>query len=107
MDEELIIDVIVDEEPIYIDVLSDEEPIYVDVIEENVIERVVTNSPFTKTLSGFTDTIDHDEHGLSVVRGLRVCKPTGEAVELKDTYDGTTVTIESNVLLDDHILTIY
>lgn len=64
--------------------------------------------PFTKVLSGFTDTILQSEHNLLYLRGLRVCDPGGEEVEVKETYpDATSVKIDSNVLLDDHVLTMY
>lgn len=101
------VDIIVNAVPDYVDVVVDRLPDYVEVINEQVIERIVEVVPFTKVLSGFTDTIDQAEHGLSVVRGLRVCKPTGELVEVAENYSGTTVRIDSNILLDDHILTLY
>lgn len=101
------VDIIVNAVPDYVDVVVDRLPDYVEVINEQVIERVVQDPPFTKTLSGFTDTIDQDEHSLSVVRGLRVCNSVGEEIEVKETYNGTTVNIESSLPLDGFTITIY
>lgn len=62
---------------------------------------------FTKTLSGFSVSVLQSEHGVANVRGLRVCQPNGELVEVLETYNGNDIQIDSNILLDDHILTIF
>lgn len=62
---------------------------------------------FTKTLSGFSVSVLQSEHGVVNVRGLRVCKASGELVEVLETYSGNDIQIDSNILLDNHILTIY
>lgn len=93
--------------PDNVKVVLQRQPDHVKVFIENIIERVVEIDPYIKTLSGFTDTINQAEHGLTIIRGLRVNKPTGELVEVAETYSGTTVTIDSNILLDNHTLIIY
>lgn len=102
-----VIKIIVQDPPAIIRVINPNLPSSINVISYNVIERVVTEPPYSKILSGFTDSIDQAEHGLTYVRGLRVCKPTGELVDVAETYSGTTVQIDSNILLDNHILTLY
>lgn len=62
---------------------------------------------FSKVLSGYSVIVLQSEHEIVFVRGLRVCKPTGQAVEVLETYNGNDIQIDSNILLDDHILTIY
>lgn len=73
----------------------------------SVINNYAGGYVFTKTLSGFSVSVLQSEHGVASVRGLRVCKPTGELVEVAETYVGNDIQIDSNILLDDHILTIF
>jgi hypothetical protein len=82
-------------------------PALIEVISDNIIERIIEVTPFTKVLNGLSAVVDQSEHGLSVVRNLRVTKPDGEIVEVQENILGTTVQVDSNISLDDHILFIY
>lgn len=73
----------------------------------SVINNYNGGYSYTKTLSGYSVSVLQSEHGVVNVRGLRVNKPTGELVEVAETYVGNDIQIDSNVLLDDHILTIF
>lgn len=100
-----IIEILIESELVLIEILEPPSE-QIELFNQEVIQIVVPGT-FTKVLSGLSDSIDEIEHGLSVVRGIRVCDPDGNLTEVKETYIGTTVDIESTLPLDGYTITIY
>lgn len=101
------INIIVQEPASLIRVVNTEPSSAIRIGYENVIERVIEEPAYPKSISGFTVTVLQAEHGLTFPKGLRVTDQYGEEVEVKETYLGTTVRIDSNIDLADHLLVIY
>lgn len=102
-----VIKIFVREAPSIIKVIQPAARQLIKVFAYNVVERLLLETPYTKALGGSSVTVEQSEHLLTFVRGFRVNKITGEEVEVNSNISGNTVTIDSNVSLEDHILTIY
>ena len=85
-----------------------DSPVIYEIEVEGIIREQTGIIPFTKVLTGTSITILEAEHGLTIVRGVRVYKTmTGEIIQTAEIILGTTVIINSNIDLTNYSLMIY